>query len=141
MLQKTDNFAIELKRPHRDLIIRPSLFNWKLNEELEFIPSIDEVRSMSMERLRNLRLASISSAKGFDELSFLSFTFDDERQFIHTTVTEGGHAKSMEAANPFQEPLKLQITPVPKDIHIDAIEVRSFFRHGSWWPCALSLKG
>ena len=34
MLRKSDDYAVELTRPYRDVIMRPSLFNWKVNQGL-----------------------------------------------------------------------------------------------------------
>ena len=46
MLKKSDDYAIELKKPNREIILRPSLFNWKLNNSLPYIPSLDLLKTM-----------------------------------------------------------------------------------------------
>jgi len=76
MLQKTDDYAVELSRPYQDIIIRPSLFNWKLNEKVQFVPSRAALQNMTLSELRGLKLSAIQSAKGFEELAHLSFIFE-----------------------------------------------------------------
>jgi len=90
MLKKSDNHAVELTRPAQEIILKPSLYNWKL-DTLHYIPSLDALKSMSVERLRGIRLTSMSSAKGFDELTFLSFTFTERGGQKY--FTKGGQSK------------------------------------------------
>jgi len=47
----------------------------------------------------------------------------------------------MEEVNPFCKPLILTSVDISPKKHVDAIEVRSFYRHGSWFPYSLSIKG
>ena len=47
----------------------------------------------------------------------------------------------MEESNPFCESLAITEVTVSQEIHIDAIEVRSFYRDKSWFPYSFSLKG